>query len=60
MLRIFNCGVGMIAVVPESEANSVATGLKAAGERVLHIGRLETRRGDAVVFDGRLDLGDDP
>jgi phosphoribosylformylglycinamidine cyclo-ligase len=60
MLRVFNCGVGMIAVVPESEANSVAAGLMAAGERVLHIGRLETRRGDAVVFDGRLDLGDDP
>jgi phosphoribosylformylglycinamidine cyclo-ligase len=60
MLRTFNCGVGMIAVVPEGEADAIAARLTSAGEGVARIGRLEARSGDAVVFDGRLNLGEPP
>jgi phosphoribosylformylglycinamidine cyclo-ligase len=57
MLRTFNCGIGMVAVTAANEANAVAAQLTGAGERATRIGRLETRRGDAVVFDGRLEAG---
>jgi phosphoribosylformylglycinamidine cyclo-ligase len=57
MLRTFNCGIGMIAVVPASEADTVAARLAEAGERVTRVGGLEVRRGDAVVFDGRINWG---
>ena len=58
VLRTFNCGIGMVAVVAASDADAVAVRLTEAGERVIRMGYLEARRGDAVVFDGRLDLGE--
>ena len=41
MARTFNCGIGMVAIVRESEADSVAEALTAAGETVFAIGRIE-------------------
>jgi phosphoribosylformylglycinamidine cyclo-ligase len=41
MARTFNCGIGMVAVVAEADADSVAADLEAAGETVFRIGRID-------------------
>jgi len=56
MLRTFNCGVGMLAVVPEAEADALVAHLTEAGETAARIGSLVERTGDAVTFDGKLAL----
>jgi len=52
MLRTFNCGLGMIVVVAESDAGRVAKSLVDAGETVSEIGFIErapTAEADCVV-----------
>jgi phosphoribosylformylglycinamidine cyclo-ligase len=58
MLRTFNCGVGMIAVVPAAEADKVAAVLAGEGETVFTLGRMVTREeGDAgTIYKGSLAL----
>jgi phosphoribosylformylglycinamidine cyclo-ligase len=56
MLRTFNCGVGMVVVAEASKADAIARSLAAAGETVVDLGAVEARGGDAVVFDGTLNL----
>jgi phosphoribosylformylglycinamidine cyclo-ligase len=41
MARTFNCGIGMVAVVAEADAESIEANLEAAGETVFRIGRIE-------------------
>jgi len=58
MLRTFNCGIGMVAVVAPSEADRLAALLEEAGERTVRLGRLVPATGDErVSFTGSLDLG---
>jgi phosphoribosylaminoimidazole synthetase len=57
MLRTFNCGVGMVVVVAADAADRVARSLQASGETVARIGRIEPKRGAAVIYDSKLDLG---
>jgi len=57
MLRTFNCGIGMALVVGTDAADGVIDHLNAAGETVRAIGRIEPRRGAAVIYDGALNLG---
>ncbi len=45
MDRVFNMGVGMIAVVPEGDADAVVSDLLAAGEAAWRLGRVEKGRG---------------
>jgi phosphoribosylformylglycinamidine cyclo-ligase len=52
MLKSFNCGIGMVAVVSPDWAESLAALLAAEGERVAVIGRVEA--GQGVAYDGRL------
>ncbi|MCE7029070.1 phosphoribosylformylglycinamidine cyclo-ligase [Jiella avicenniae] len=52
MLRTFNCGVGMIVVVAEADAASVAAMLQSAGESLVSLGRLVPRHGEGVTFVG--------
>ncbi|WP_243634611.1 phosphoribosylformylglycinamidine cyclo-ligase [Roseicella frigidaeris] len=47
MLRVFNCGIGMVAVVAAGEAEAAARQLTAAGEQVFRIGALEAAPGPA-------------
>ena len=44
MLRVFNCGIGMIVVVPPEEAPDVIHRLQALGERAYPIGRIEVKK----------------
>jgi phosphoribosylformylglycinamidine cyclo-ligase len=57
MLRTFNCGVGMIAIAAEKDADAVMAAFTRAGERVMTIGEVVRAAGEArVSFDGKLDL----
>lgn len=46
MYRTFNCGIGMIVVVPADSADSAEALLRAEGEDVFKIGRIALRNGD--------------
>jgi phosphoribosylformylglycinamidine cyclo-ligase len=56
MLRTFNCGVGMLAVVAAEQAEGLVMHLSGAGERAAVIGRLIPRATDPVIFTGKLAL----
>ncbi len=52
MLKTFNCGVGMVAVVAEERAEALAGALRAEGESVLRLGRVVP--GQGVAYRGHL------
>jgi phosphoribosylformylglycinamidine cyclo-ligase len=56
MLRTFNCGIGMIAVVDEGSARDVMSAFEGAGERACVIGALVSGQGEepAVRYRGTL------
>ncbi|MET3613052.1 phosphoribosylformylglycinamidine cyclo-ligase [Rhizobium aquaticum] len=58
MLRTFNCGVGMIAVVSPEKADQVAAVLEAEGETVFRLGLMVARAEGAhgTVYKGSLTL----
>jgi len=58
MLRTFNCGIGMIAVVAPGDADAVAALLTAEGETVVRLGEIvpASGAGERVVYSGQLDL----
>ena len=56
MMRTFNCGIGMIAVVAAGQAAQVAAVLQEAGETVTPIGRIVPRRDAGVIYRGSLAL----
>ncbi len=53
MLRTFNCGVGMIAIVAPDRADAVIATLERHGEHVARLGEVTP---GAVSYEGRLDL----
>jgi phosphoribosylformylglycinamidine cyclo-ligase len=58
MLRTFNCGVGMIAVVKAKDTKAVAAALKKSGEKVVALGRVRKRKGKEaqVATAGSLEV----
>lgn len=52
MLRTFNCGIGLIVVVANEQAEAVAEAFKLAGERIVPIGEIVA--GEGVQFSGKL------
>ncbi len=46
MLRVFNCGIGMIAIVPAPQSDDVLDRLHGLGERAYRIGSVERRKPD--------------
>jgi phosphoribosylformylglycinamidine cyclo-ligase len=47
MHRVFNCGIGMVIVVAAQDAKRAAEHLRASGETVYEIGRIEASSGEA-------------
>jgi phosphoribosylaminoimidazole (AIR) synthetase len=56
MMRTFNCGIGMVAVVAAGQAAQVAAVLQQAGETVAPIGSIVPRRDAGVTYRGKLAL----
>jgi phosphoribosylformylglycinamidine cyclo-ligase len=46
MWRVFNCGIGMVLIIDPGHAGSAIETLRAAGETVYRIGKIEPRQGD--------------
>lgn len=56
MVRTFNCGVGMLAIVSADEAEALVASLTESGESATIVGRLTERSADPVVYRGALAL----
>jgi phosphoribosylformylglycinamidine cyclo-ligase len=57
MLRTFNCGIGMVAVLDNSKAEAAIESFAKHGDKVVRLGEVVAAEGGrAVSFTGRLDL----
>jgi phosphoribosylformylglycinamidine cyclo-ligase len=57
LLRTFNCGIGMIAIVKADAVDAVTEVLTASGEHVARLGEVVPASGDQrVLYSGALDL----
>jgi phosphoribosylformylglycinamidine cyclo-ligase len=58
MLRTFNCGIGMIAIVESAKVEALITLLAREGEQVVRLGEVVPARANAtrVIYDGHLGL----
>ncbi|EFI51762.1 MAG: phosphoribosylformylglycinamidine cyclo-ligase [Bradyrhizobiaceae bacterium] len=57
MLRTFNCGIGMVAVVQRDKAVDIMKVFSDNGERAVLLGEVTEATGsERVVYDGHLDL----
>jgi len=57
LLRTFNCGIGMIAIVKSDAVEKVTEVFTASGETVAVLGEVIVAKGEhRVVYNGHLDL----
>ena len=54
MLRTFNCGIGMIAVVSSDEENQIKACFEQQGETVYTLGTIVENTNKRVIFNGEL------
>ena len=54
LLRTFNCGIGMIAVVDAAHVDTVTAQLEDAGETVYKVGQLQQAEHSQVSFAGQI------
>ncbi|EAR09057.1 phosphoribosylformylglycinamidine cyclo-ligase [Reinekea blandensis] len=52
MLRTFNCGIGMVLIVPADRSDDITQRLNELGESPVTIGVIEARNGEPVIIDG--------
>lgn len=53
LARTFNCGIGLVGVLPAASAEAAVAALEAAGERAWSLGTIEAHEGPAdVLLDG--------
>ncbi len=59
LLRTFNCGIGMIAIVKRDSLIEVMDVFAQSGERVVDLGEVVDAKGDErVIYGGHLDLAE--
>jgi phosphoribosylformylglycinamidine cyclo-ligase len=46
MHRVFNCGIGMVVVVPAAKADAIMAAFKSAGETVYQLGDIRACAAD--------------
>jgi phosphoribosylformylglycinamidine cyclo-ligase len=57
MLRTFNCGIGMVAILDNGKAGAAIETFAKHGEKVVRLGEVvAAERGSAISFSGHLDL----
>ena len=57
MLRTFNCGLGLVAIVAPESAGHVIDAFQESGEKALRVGQLVAGEGEAkVIYKGALKL----
>jgi phosphoribosylformylglycinamidine cyclo-ligase len=57
MLRTFNCGIGMVAVLDRGKADAAVESFTKHGEKVVRLGEVGAADGgSAISFSGHLDL----
>ncbi len=49
MLRVFNCGIGMVVIVPAAQADAITTTFQSKGETVYRLGEIAEREGDEAA-----------
>lgn len=54
--RTFNCGIGMVLIVPEENVAQVVQQVEATGEKVFHLGKVVPRaeNGEQVILHGTI------
>ncbi|EJF88695.1 phosphoribosylformylglycinamidine cyclo-ligase [Bartonella tamiae] len=56
MLRTFNCGVGMVAIIDAQDKETTLSALKQQGENVVVLGCVTEKKSDPVLYKGQLKL----